>query len=509
MARFEPWPESTIPNFTANTAPQPGVSQLNNARSFFMSQLKLETEQVLSICIRESSLTILEVRSDNPRVADVALQFVLGNTPVYRVTAKQASGTALIQARISSADVASLADLRVTVELSKDRAKQAVKFLDPNHLADEFAAGFREGLATINPGGDVDIVNRKIRADVTGFYFGYVKGCIVGFIEGLKSLVELIWSLLKIGLNFTLPGLIVNSVRLAVDPAFREQIKAKAAWAKSVADAANAAAKEFYDDQTQGSNKFELNTRVAGSQLGRALAQEIDGGVAKKTASQMGEWVGWIVGRVVFEVVFLMFTAGLGQGARGGLAVGEGGGIIARMLPRLRSFLEGLPALRRLIETIVEGRSAANAAQKAAEVARGAEAAEKAAEAVAKTIRPRASVAQLRRMLAEHQDWWVHTTPKGEVAMNQAIQFLGENTPGASRSLESLAPERVYVIKGLEGLPYGRYRVAVPYEEFKNASQVSSRDALEHVLDRDIPADKGVWYTKEDLEEAKALLKGP
>lgn len=113
---------------------------------------------------------------------------------------------------------------------------------------------------------------------------------------------------------------------------------------------------------------------------------------------------------------------------------------------------------------------------------------------VARTIRPRATVQQLRQMAANKDEWLVWRTADEDVASNQTIRPTGQNTPAGPHP-----PQLVYVARGIRGLPYGRYCVAVRVDAVR---AVTTPDALELVLLDEIPTNEGVWYTTADLEAA-------
>jgi hypothetical protein len=119
-----------------------------------------------------------------------------------------------------------------------------------------------------------------------------------------------------------------------------------------------------------------------------------------------------------------------------------------------------------------------------------------AAEA-AVSIRPRATPQLLRQMM-DSGEYYVWGTPKADVVANQTIRFTGENTPAG-------APEGVYFSKlgkGGPGVNYGDNMVAIKYSP-KYQLRLTG-DALEFRLDGEIPANEGIWFTKDDLAAARA-----
>lgn len=113
---------------------------------------------------------------------------------------------------------------------------------------------------------------------------------------------------------------------------------------------------------------------------------------------------------------------------------------------------------------------------------------------LATTVRPRATPQQLRQMAANKEEWLVWRTADEDVASNQTIKHTGQNTPAGPHP-----PQLVYVARGVRGLPYGKYCVAVRVDAVR---AVTTPDALELVLLDEIPANEGVWYTTDDLAAA-------
>jgi len=112
-----------------------------------------------------------------------------------------------------------------------------------------------------------------------------------------------------------------------------------------------------------------------------------------------------------------------------------------------------------------------------------------------KSIRPRATQQQLRGMISNHQDYWTWRTTERNIAANDKIIFTGKNTPVFNNQIR----KGVHVVRGLEGVAYGENAVSVKVSDFKVAEIGSN----EFVLERDIPANEGVWFTQEDYNAAK------
>jgi hypothetical protein len=116
------------------------------------------------------------------------------------------------------------------------------------------------------------------------------------------------------------------------------------------------------------------------------------------------------------------------------------------------------------------------------------------------TVRPRATPQQLREMIANQREYFTWRTTEGDVAASQPIRFTGKNTKaGAPAEWAQHAREGVYVTRGVKGVGYGEYRVAVKGEGFRI---LPTSDAMEFIIDGEIPASQGVWYTAEDYAKA-------
>ena len=86
------------------------------------------------------------------------------------------------------------------------------------------------------------------------------------------------------------------------------------------------------------------------------------------------------------------------------------------------------------------------------------------------------------------------TTTNRDVAANQVVRFTGENTPHWNPDVR----QGVYVSRGIKGdAACGTYRVAVEGSKFTIRP---TADAMEFVIEGEIPANEGVWYTEGDLE---------
>jgi uncharacterized protein DUF4157 len=115
------------------------------------------------------------------------------------------------------------------------------------------------------------------------------------------------------------------------------------------------------------------------------------------------------------------------------------------------------------------------------------------------TIRPRATPQQLRDMIANSNEYYTWRTVDGDVAANQSVRFTGKTNPDA--------PEGVYLVRGVKGVPYGKYAVSIKGDRFHIRS-VTGRSE-EFILPDEIPANEGVWYTAEDYAAAGGTVGRP
>ena len=112
---------------------------------------------------------------------------------------------------------------------------------------------------------------------------------------------------------------------------------------------------------------------------------------------------------------------------------------------------------------------------------------------VLESVRPRATPQQLREMIANSGEYYTWRTSESDLAANQTIRFTGQTNP--------MAPEGVYLARGVKGLPYGDYAVSIKGAKFPIRSHPFRSE--EFILNGEIPANEGVWYTAEDYAAAK------
>jgi hypothetical protein len=236
-------------------------------------------------------------------------------------------------------------------------------------FAEEFSAGFADGLAANIDLSIGQVIKDKILADKFGFYRNYLYGELTGLIGGLKSLWETLVSLIDVAVDTSPPAMVIWIARetyLNLTSAAHRKLRVmQATKAKRVAEAIAAIIVEIQHNPSL----YLAKTRTGGYVLGAALAAEVKADAREKSASELGELFGKIIGRVLFEIIFMivlaMATGGAGDAARAGAAIGEaateGGTALSRLIAKLSEVLEGLPAIRRLIIELLEEKVAAGA----------------------------------------------------------------------------------------------------------------------------------------------------
>jgi hypothetical protein len=356
-----------------------------------------------------------------------------------------------------------------------------------SQLVSEFAAAFRRAAANSVPDNWLLKIDATIRSDPKGFKTAYGAGVLTGILAGLKGLVDSLESIGAVPLKLYFGSDNIEHGRFMLTNAAQIELrKRQLHQAKIIARVSSASIEDIalnpgdYVDMS-----VEMGTGL-GIQAGEWFTSEF----VNKTAPELGKTIGLIVGQITFELIlFIIFeftTAGLGEAARGAMVVGDGtkgGTRFAAILERLKGLLRRMKGVQR--------------------VARAMEAETKAVE-VAKTIRPRATIADLLRMDKE-EGWFSWGTFRENAVKNETVSYTGENT--TKGSMNTLAPEQVYLIDGLKpgfGRPdYGPYRVAVRNGEHVRVRQLS---VGEWGVD-EIPASKGFWYTKDDLKAAGLIPK--
>jgi hypothetical protein len=401
MAHFEMWlgnGSGNDPRFVKTSDTEASLSILRGAIHSVKVALRDGLVGSAQTFVRANDGSIAKVEAIPVNVGD--------NDRLFEVTGQKAGATIIEATAIPL--LAPLATLSVIVQEPPSASQGGVpantrpQDLDPRLLATNnpfatlFAEGFIEGVSKTKST-SVDIAVAKIKAKPLDFYIGYLDGAVVGMYNGAKDLVEGLVSIAKIAVVLSpvaLPFTIgYFALKTAFDKEFRDGVKANIEWAKAVGEAAKAVTDEFSKDKAGAANKYLGATREAGLKLGEAFAAEIDEKVPLASAFDFGMWVGWVVGRVLFEIIFLVITDGVGEavkgasmageGAKGVGIVGKGSEIIIKMKGKLQGILDGLPALKQFVQTLLKSKSAAQAAE-AAEAAAKAKVVAEALEAAAR-----------------------------------------------------------------------------------------------------------------------------
>jgi hypothetical protein len=224
----------------------------------------------------------------------------------------------------------------------------------------EFGAGFRAAAAGQIPDRWAVDLSNKILADQIGFQLGYAKGVLSGLLAGLKNLFTMVVGLFQLALSLQPSAIaakvVTESFFLLTDAAHRELRKRQIDQAQKIA----VAAKATIEDINRNPGDYLVLSREIGESLGRSAGKWVTEDFLKKSAVEIGEIVGSIVGQVLFEiilqVVIELTTAGVGNAARGGLAVGEGargGSRVAEMIEYLKPLLKRTKGLQKFLRALL------------------------------------------------------------------------------------------------------------------------------------------------------------
>jgi hypothetical protein len=232
----------------------------------------------------------------------------------------------------------------------------------------EFTAGFRAGAASQIPDSWAAELSKKIMDDPIGFQLGYSKGVLSGLWAGLKNLFTTIIDLFELSLNLSPIAISFKAVNeaffLLTDAAHRELRKRQIAEAQAIASAAKAT----IEDIGRNPGDYIVLSKEIGEALGRTAGRWFTKDFLQKSAMDIGEIIGWIVGQILFEIILQIVieltTAGVGNAARGGLAVGEGargGSRVASMIDALKPLLRRVKGLQKFITLLLGEKRAAQA----------------------------------------------------------------------------------------------------------------------------------------------------
>ena len=384
MANFEMYPREPSPAFLSNGGGNATLSMVSGPSNSLHVALRggVWGDRPMAIGVDLEGAGVIKV--------EPALLTPGEGLRVFHLTGKK-PGSAIIEARVpDSNQIAASLAVFVTAMKSASAAPRVVA-ADP---LTSFEIGFIEGLATAKGSRNVSMLIGAIKAHPGQFFAGYVDGVASGLWAGVKDLFD---GLVALGAMapyvagaIAMPG--VGAAVLAwklSDPEFRRKALDKAEWAKSVAEAAKAVVVEFNKDMGGSVVKYLNASSDAGRKIGEAFAVEIDKKAQLGGAIEYGQWIGWAVGRIAFELIVLLATEGIGEAVKGasaggkGLkgiqAAGEAAELFARVRTKIEEVLKGLPALENFVRTLTKTKSAQQAAEAGAKVEAVAEAAEAAA----------------------------------------------------------------------------------------------------------------------------------
>lgn len=150
------------------------------------------------------------------------------------------------------------------------------------------------------------------------------------------------------------------------------------AEAKAIVNTVNAT---IADMLVRPNDYVALSSQV-GHVLGHHAGTAITADLSARTATQLGEMLGEIAGQIAFEIilqlVLALATEGIGNAARGGLALGQatrGGSRVAQLASRLRLAIRQLPGVERFLAVFARERRAQGLLRVDAEISRAVEAA--------------------------------------------------------------------------------------------------------------------------------------
>ncbi|QOZ25980.1 hypothetical protein [Bradyrhizobium sp. CCBAU 51753] len=360
MTSFEPFLKSDA-RFRAHTMPELGLSTADNNRNFFVSQLALMVDETYAILLRDPPAprllrfsplggidqrslnqtldSVVNVTSDNIGVADIKFKQNHGLGTVYEITTKARSGVALIEAHQLTG--ASLASLRVTVVPKAAEQGQGQGQAGPNIDVDvlaslkDFYSGFREGLA-LNTKDSLKILEAKMRAYAVATHgasdAAMNAAFFEGFVEGLKESMDGFIDMFK-GVG-----------KFVFDSKFREEIQQRAAeliqpWIEAMITARG--------NPRQFIAPILVRAKAIGLAVGDEVGKEANEKLATMTPLDLAKFSGRVLGIAAFEVITTIITELIGFGVVQGLRwIEEGGGVVARLAPRLKGILSASEELK-------------------------------------------------------------------------------------------------------------------------------------------------------------------
>jgi hypothetical protein len=245
----------------------------------------------------------------------------------------------------------------------------------PALVIDNFLNGVASGAQGKVPPDLLSQLNTKIASDYVGFQIGYANGCRFGLWQGAKNAWHAaggLWDMEKAWASFFPRALysVYQKVQqepllLLTDAAHRELRSYQYKEAKAVVKITE----YFANDVITHPKDYLMLSFEIGAALGQSAGTWFTNDFSQRSASQIGETLGGVIGQVLFEIFIWAITSGIaaaaraaGEGAkaaRAGLAIGEGaegGGRIAGLVRRLQAVLEGLPGIRKLKTILADER---------------------------------------------------------------------------------------------------------------------------------------------------------
>jgi hypothetical protein len=248
----------------------------------------------------------------------------------------------------------------------------AILTLTPDIVVDRFCSAMLKGAEDQIPPTYLVDLEAKLAADPQGFQIGYAKGVLRGLLAGLQNLWKTVVTLFELGINWSPPAIVFQLTREAAkllsSKMHRELRKRQLDEAKAIAGLVS---DTIADIAVRPSDYVVLSDSVGGA-LGKQAGLWFAEDFLKRSAPEIGEAVGSVVGQVLFEIIvqllLIAFTEGVGNAARGGVAVGEAtgmaigeasatGGRISRLGGAIIEALERAPGLRRLMRILSEMRA--------------------------------------------------------------------------------------------------------------------------------------------------------
>jgi hypothetical protein len=346
MAFFEMWPARSTPNFA------PAGARRTTAKDFeytLYPSLTIEVGASEEIALRgefegAARLNVEAVEGKFVKV-DFVRDVVMQQLRVFRLTAKSQGATRIDALRPNTP----LKDGEFRLSSSAAASLELV-VTDKNAVADvpssDVIGGFMEGISGYS---SVSMKLLKVKflaqamlpahAGELRLGIAFQKGVLQGLQDGLTSFAE---ALKGVGQFMT-------------DAAFRD------ALAKRVADLIGPCTDVIL--LVQGRPQAYItalmgNGKAIGKVLGEELGKEAIAQIEKKSAAELSEWMGRLVGLVAFEIILQAVTELIGVGAVAVVSriAGEGAGLFRRIVPRLRPLLRVLEDAKAMLASKLAAR---------------------------------------------------------------------------------------------------------------------------------------------------------